>query len=618
MTTIQLLKRRWFLAALFLLPAFCIAQVTEEWVARYNGPANGIDEARSLAVDDAGNVYVTGGSYGIGTASDYATIKYNSAGIQQWVARFNGSGNSFDYANELVIDNSGNVYVTGGSTGIGTGLDYTTIKYNNAGTQQWVAHYNGPGNGDDEAQALKVDSFGNVYITGRSEGIGSGFDYATIKYNAAGVQQWVSRYNGPGNGFDAAQALAINGEGNVYITGRSTGSGTGEDYATIKYNSTGVQQWVARYDGGGNGFDFARDIVLDKSGNIYVTGSITRGSIIVDEEKFPLTDFGTIKYNSNGDQLWVATYDGGGDDGAVAVGLDALENVYVTGSISNSPPGLEEPDRDYGTIKYTSAGVQLWVAQYGPPPGEDFNEFSANAHAVDSAGNVYVTGQSGDVNYATVKFNTNGQLEWAVIYNNEEGLSNEAAFSIAVDKANNVYVTGWSDGDGTTLDYATIKYNQSPQSLVACGHNGNKVLVCHKGKKTLCINASEVSNHMAHGDALGECTDGGTASVARERTDLSNATRELPAGFRTFSAPNPASAITKIYYELPFEGQVSLQVYDITGREIVTLVNGSRKAGFYTVDFDVSALQKGVYHYRITVRTQTTVWLQTKKILVVN
>lgn len=614
MKTIKLFKKQWLLAALFIFPTLSAAQVTQVWVARYNGPGNYYDEAYSLAVDDNGNVYVTGYSFSNGTEPDYATIKYNSAGEQQWVARYNGTGNSFDVARKLFIDNSGNVYVTGGSTGIGTGLDFTTIKYNNSGVQQWVARYNGPGNGDDEARSLKVDASGNVYVTGESLGAGTGSDYTTIKYNAGGVQQWVSRYNGPGNSFDFVESMAITEDGNIFITGRSTGIETGADYATIKYNSAGAQQWIARYNGGANSSDLANDVVADKSGNIYVTGTSTSGSIIDDEEEIFFVDIATIKYNANGDQLWVATYDGGGDDRGVAVGLDALENVYVSGSISNSPPGLEEPDRDYGTIKYTSAGVQQWVAQYGPPPGEEFNDFTANDHAVDSSGNVYVTGQSGDINYATVKFNTNGQLEWAVIYNNDQRFSNEIAHSVAVDKPGNVYVTGLSDGELSNFDYATIKY---AQMLIACGHNGNKMLICHKGKKTLCISAAEVNDHIAHGDRMGECTEGAAVSTARETTDLSNANRELPAGFRTFNAPNPATEITKIYYELPIDGQVSIQVYDITGRQIATLVNSSRKAGYHSTNFDVSALQKGIYHYRITIKTQTTVWIQTKKFVVV-
>ena len=116
---------------------------------------------------------------------------------------------------------------------------------------------------------------------------------------------------------------------------------------------------------------------------------------------------------------------------------------------------------------------------------------------------------------------------------------------------------------------------------------------------------------MAHGDQMGSCSVDIVLSVAREST------RELPTGFRIFNAPNPASAISKIYYELPIDGHVFLQVYDITGRQIATLVNGSRKAGYHSISFDVSALQKGVYNYRIIVQTKTTIWVQTKKIIVI-
>ncbi len=145
-----------------------VSQVNQEWVARYNGPIDSIDEAYSIAVDNSGNVYVTGRSGGIGITKDYATIKYNSSGVQQWVARYNGPGNGRDDAYSIAVDNSGNSYVTGFSTGLGTSYDYATIKYNSAGTQIWVARYNGPGNGNDFAYSIVVDNSGNVYVTGGS------------------------------------------------------------------------------------------------------------------------------------------------------------------------------------------------------------------------------------------------------------------------------------------------------------------------------------------------------------------------------------------------------------------------------------------------------------------
>nr|MBA3727320.1 SBBP repeat-containing protein [Armatimonadota bacterium] len=87
------------------------------------------DVATKLAVDAAGNVYVTGYSVGVGSSADYATIRYDSNGNQLWVSRYNGSGNAPDVAKALAVDAAGNVYVTGYSGG-----DYATIKYSQTTT----------------------------------------------------------------------------------------------------------------------------------------------------------------------------------------------------------------------------------------------------------------------------------------------------------------------------------------------------------------------------------------------------------------------------------------------------------------------------------------------------
>jgi hypothetical protein len=97
--------------------------------------------------------------------------------VEEWAARYHGPAtvNAYDHAHDLPIDASGNVYVTGYSTGISTKTHYATIKYDSDGNELWVARYNGTGDGDgdDEAQALAVDSLGNVYVTGWSSGVNS-------------------------------------------------------------------------------------------------------------------------------------------------------------------------------------------------------------------------------------------------------------------------------------------------------------------------------------------------------------------------------------------------------------------------------------------------------------
>jgi hypothetical protein len=295
------------------------------WLASSFGGVG--DAAEAIAVDPNGNVYITGLSYD-GFTPHYATLKYDSNGNEIWVARYNGPGNGPDYAAAVGLDPAGNVYVTGGSAGVGTSYDYATIKYDPAGNQLWVARYDGPASGDDAAVGLAVSSLGNVYVTGQSLGTTTSNDYATIKYDPNGNQLWVARYDGPASGDDFATAIALSSDEHVHVTGASPGSGTNPDYATIQYDSDGNEIWVARYNGPGNSRDWPHAIALDAAGSVYVTGE--------SEGLGTGLDYATIKYSPQGATQWVDRYDGPGhgDDVAYAVAVDPSGNVYVTGASS--------------------------------------------------------------------------------------------------------------------------------------------------------------------------------------------------------------------------------------------------------------------------------------------
>ena len=340
-----------FLCAFLFFPLTIAAEtVTEEWVKRYNGSANGSDIAYAIAVDDAGNTYVTGSSFTSGESErDYATIKYDSNGNELWVRRYNGPGNYYDSAIAIAVDGAGNSYVTGTSYGIGSMSDYATIKYDTNGNELWVRRYNGPENYPDMAMAIAVDDAGNSYITGRSYHGNGVPGYATVKYDTNGNELWVKRYNNNSNwNSDSAHAIAVDGDGNAYVTGESYSNGSTFDYATIKYDTNGNELWVKRYNGPGNNYDGATAMVVDDVGNTYVTGrSVGSGSSY---------DYATVKYDTNGNELWVKRYNGFGShyDGATAIAVDHAGNSYVTGGSGGVLSGA------YATIKYDAHGNELW------------------------------------------------------------------------------------------------------------------------------------------------------------------------------------------------------------------------------------------------------------------
>jgi uncharacterized delta-60 repeat protein len=408
---------------------------------------------------------------------------------EKWVARYNGPGNYGDWAQAIAVDGSGNVYVTG-SSGFFE-LDYATVKYNANGKQLWVKKYNGPGNLHDEASAIAVDGSGNVYVTGESYGSGTGYDFATIKYNTNGEQLWQKRYDGPRSTHDKARAIAVDDSGNVYVAGESVNSDNYyDDFATVKYSTNGKQLWVKRYNGPGNKNDLVQAIAVDSSGNVYVTGTSYGSGTDY--------DYTTIKYSTNGKQLWVKRYDGPGnkDDLVQAIAVDSSGNIYVTGTSYSSGT-----DYDYATIKYSTDGKQLWVKSYNS--GRD----EARAIAVDGSGKVYVTGSS-CADYGTVKYNTNGQELWEKNYNGS-GNDWDEARAITVDRLGNVYVTGLSKGSGTDYDYATIKYSANGKQLWAKRYNGPG----NKDDKAQAIALDGSGNIYITGTSMGSGTDYDYATI---------------------------------------------------------------------------------------------------------
>lgn len=323
----------------------------QQWVAKFNGPESGNDGGIGIVTDNENNVYVTGYCAGNEETVDIYTIKYNSSdGSKVWTAIFNNPLKDVDYPTAIAIDDNNNIYVTGYSHYTSAGNDYITIKYTMNGAQIWAKPYGGKG--EDKASAIALDAAGNIYVSGFSNS-----DYATVKYNPSGELEWDAKYNGPANGFDQATAICVDGTGNVYVTGKSTGNGTGFDYATVKYNPFGVELWNARFNDQGNSSDIAAAICTDNMGSVYVTGNSWNGLN---------DDYTTIKYNPLGNELWIAKYNGPGNqvDKGVAMFVDDKGNVLVTGSSIGTATQY-----DIATIKYSQGGPEAIPTLVSPAFG---------------------------------------------------------------------------------------------------------------------------------------------------------------------------------------------------------------------------------------------------------
>ncbi|TKJ39070.1 hypothetical protein CEE37_11645 [candidate division LCP-89 bacterium B3_LCP] len=633
------------MVALLMLVSAVSAQVWEEWVARYDGLVHIMDTAKSLAVDVDGNVYVSGNciqSVGF-NENDFVTIKYNSFGYVQWIASYSGLGNYDDIVSDMVIDDFANVYVTGRTNlNMYDTSNYVTIKYNSYGDTLWISIYSNSTSGYEMPNSIAVGGDGCVYVTGNSYGYGTMADYATVKYSSDGEELWSARYNGYANLDDEAQSIAVDSHGDVYVTGYSWSSDTADDFVTIKYNSSGIEQWIQLYDGPTHGMDRALSMTLDCEGNVIVTGYSSREG--------NWSDYATIKYNSAGEMLWIACYDNGFSDIASYVIADSIGNIYITGQSDGEILGF----KDHVTIKYSSDGEELWENRYNGPSNQSEQGLSL---ATDNIGNLYVTGtSSGGVtlsDFATIKYDSSGVEQWIAIYNGP-GNGTDYPNTVAVLPTGEVFVGGTSVGEGTSSDYCTIKYSQSgpPMPVVLVSFTAEMIdsgveLNWQTASEMDCYGwkverrqgeeqyqdvsplipgygTTEEPHNYSYIDQTVQA--GETYEYRLEQIDIGGSitfsdpiTVSLPpitaVDFHLHqNSPNPFNATTVIGFSLPVASMVKLDVFDINGRNVGATLCGRpgqgrhgglplhdwMEPGQHHITFDGSGLVSGIYIYRLT------------------
>ena len=446
-----------------IILSFCIndikAQSTLQWDTVYNDSFNKSDLIKAMTIDANGDVIVTGCT-AWNTSSNYVmtTIKYNgSNGNTIWKSNYDGVA-SFDQGNAVVVDASGDVYVAGQTRTGGYGTDdYVTIKYNGTnGSVIWSQTYNGTQNGSDVITSMVVDNSKNVYVTGYTGGTAYRH-FCTIKYNSSGVQQWMSATDTV-SWSNKGSVIGLGSNGYLYVVGPNwdgVNLSNQTDLLIKQDPANGNIIWKTKYIGdNGIGQQVAFDISqmkIDQSSNIFLTGSINQVHNSISSD-----DYLTIKYDGAiGDTLWTKLYPGSGNEYSRDLVLDQSGNPIVTGGAFG----------DYLTIKYDGTnGNTIWQNTWNNPAQ---NDDDALGIAVDALGNIYVTGQSwysalngnGWEDVATVKYDgVTGSELWVQSFNYPGNDKSESGRFIATDGNGCLFVSGWTESVANDNDYLLVKY----------------------------------------------------------------------------------------------------------------------------------------------------------------
>ncbi|NEO89212.1 MAG: PEP-CTERM sorting domain-containing protein [Moorea sp. SIO3G5] len=359
-----------------------------------------VDIGFNVGTDSVGNVYVTGWTQGdLGQSNagsqDAYIAKYNSEGKVQWVKQLGTSGE--DRSFDISFDSANNVYIAGTTTGnlggpVVGGDDAYFIKLDSNGNTLLSKQY-----GTDQfdtAFGIDVDNEGNIYTGGYTSGdigaVNAGSDDPYVaKFDSNGNQLWAKQFGTPY--FDELYGLAADNNGNVFATGFTTDK-LGEQHAGLydgwltKFDSNGNQLWIEQF--GTSNYDFAWDLALDSSGNVYSTG-FTLGSLGGPNAGY--YDAFLVKYDTDGNQLWTQQIGTSGSDSALAIDIDSNGVIYISGITDGDLGGVNAGLNDVFVAKFDSEGNLLMTEQFGTPE-DDFAFFGIDAQ---QAAKVYLAGFTG-------------------------------------------------------------------------------------------------------------------------------------------------------------------------------------------------------------------------------
>jgi uncharacterized delta-60 repeat protein len=460
---------------------------TALWTNVYSGTANRDDEAGACILDTQGNARVAGHTENTLAQRDAILLTYDAAGNTSNSALWSGSGDNSDNVREIERDANGNLYAAGYSVGKDTDRDMFLMKLNSAGDTLWTRSISGTLFGsDEESNAIVLDNTGNIIISGYTKNSGTGSDITLLKYNASGTLLWTAQYNGTANESDRSYDLATDATGNIYITGKTDINAspilTNDELFTAKYSSNGALLWSSIFNGG-SGNQRGRFISVGASGNVYVCGQSGNGTN---------EDVLVIKYATNGTVLWSYTYDGGNSEIYESTQLTSDESIV--GLCTSAIDALTGEGSQIKLFRLASSGTLSWEQSYiaannFQSTGEAL-ELSPNGNLliVGSIFN-YTTPESHDC--LTACYSSDGSLLWDNSYDSAT-LLDDVGDALAIDANNNIMVACHSNINNAD----DIKYITTIRSINASGQLINNGTLDSSDSLSVCNDLLLANNQL--------------------------------------------------------------------------------------------------------------------------
>jgi hypothetical protein len=378
------------------------ASESASWVRQFG--TTGLDEAKAVAVDPAGAIYVVGETFGTlpgqtpGGTLDAFIRKYDPAGGEVWTRQFGAWDRDIAWA--VTVAPGGSIYVVGQTEGTlpgqrsAGGLDAFVRKYDPAGTEVWTRQFGG--GGADVAAGVAVDNAGNVFVVGTTSsslaehGQSKSFDAFVRRYDEAGREGWTRQFGTAGG--DNARDVTLDQANRLLVAGSTEGalpgqvSGEGYDAFVASFDTDGRTLWIRQF--GSTGDDFGVAVASDAAGNVFVAGSADEalsGRTSPDGRSAFLR-----QYDPTGLALWTDQFDTGAADDAWDVAVAGEGTAYLVGTTERALPGQRAAGRTDAFVRqYGQGGNEAWTRQYGTPE-DDY----ALAVAVDQGGGLVIAGST--------------------------------------------------------------------------------------------------------------------------------------------------------------------------------------------------------------------------------